>query len=265
MTNARLAGVVGAWIRMNFSQQTRYRTSFVLAVIGKVLRAALLVTFFQVLFMRVPAIGTWDRNSTLVLIAVFMTFESLISVTFHRNLAYYLPDHLRKGTFDLLLTQPLPPLFHVGFRVVDLMDAVSFVPVVGLWWFIIARGMLQPNMEMLLQFAVASAAAVVLMFSLSTIVAAISFWTIVQTGLGRFYEQLYRVGRYPIDALGTVQGIWLTYVVPLAVVGTVPAKALSGVLTWHSLGLSWCAVAVVAVIARAIWRQGLRRYESASS
>lgn len=265
MIHPRLGSITAVWIRMNFSQQTRYRTSFVLAVIGKVLRAATLVAFFLILFDRVPTIGTWNRNNTLVLIAVFMTFESLVMTTFHRNLAYYLPDQLRKGTFDLLLVQPLPPLFHVGFRIVDLMDAVSFIPIIGLWSFIVLNGMIHPTALMVLQFFVSCVLAVTLMFSLSTIIASLSFWTIVQTGLGRFYEQLYRIGRYPVDALGTVQGFFFTYVVPLAVVGTVPARALTGLLEWKMLGYSCIAVVVISVFARFLWKKGLRQYSSVGS
>ncbi len=265
MIRSRFARIAAAWIRTSFSQQTRYRMSFFLAVFGKVLRAAILVAFFQILFNRVPTIGTWDRNATLVLIASFMTFESLAMITFHRNLAYYLPDHLRKGSFDLLLVQPLPPLLNVGFRVVDLMDAVSFVPVVGLWWYIVANGMVDVSATAVVQFAASCAIAVALMFSLSTIVASLSFWTIVQTGLGRFYEQLYRIGRYPVDALGTVQGVLFTYVVPLAFVGTIPASALKGLMDWPTLVLAGSSVAVIALAARLLWRKGLRRYASASS
>lgn len=265
MRLSRIITLGSLFFRLSLMQQLAYRKSFILAIISKMLRMAIVIIFFKAIFLHVDRIGTWNQDSVLTLIATYLTFESLIIITFHRNLAYYLPDHLRKGTFDGFVTKPIPVLPHVGFRIVDTMDLVSSIPVVGLWVYLITHGLVQPSLGDLVMFTYAAVLAVVFTFSLSTIVAAISFYSLVPTGLGRIYEYLFRTGRYPADSLGAPQGQLLTYVIPFAVVGSVPAQALNGLLTPATIiGVS-VSVVIFALIASWTWRRGLRRYSSASS
>lgn len=257
--------IAASFISMSFMDQMSHRKSFLFAMASKMLRSAILLIFFQAIYLKVDHIGTWSYNDVLVLLAVFLTFESLVSITFHRNLAYYFPDYLRKGTFDGHLVKPIPLLPHVAFRVIDLMDAFSTLPVIVLWIYILSKGIIHPTPVDVALFFAACLIGLALLFSVSTIIAAISFWSLIPTGLGRLYEQLYRTGRYPTDSLGPMPGLLLTYIVPFATIGTIPASALRGVL--HPLTIIPAAMVVLlfVVLARFLWKRGLARYSSASS
>lgn len=265
MTFRRFTSVLRLFFRLSLLNQLMYRKSFVLAVVTKMLRMVVLLIFFEAIFLHVERIGTWNRDAVLTLIAVYLTFESLIIITFHRNLAYYLPDLLRKGTFDGILVQPMPVLPHVSFRIVDTMDLFSTLPIVALWLYILRQGFLHPSVGDILLFLLASLLAIIFTFSLSTIIAALSFWSLVPTGFGRIYENFLRMARYPTDVLGTTQGFLLTYIVPFAIVGTIPASALRSALSPAVLVWSSVSIVVIALLARALWKRGLERYSSASS
>ncbi|MBI4089875.1 MAG: ABC-2 family transporter protein [Candidatus Kerfeldbacteria bacterium] len=229
------------------------------------LRVVIVLIFFQAVFLHVNQIGSWHRDDILVLLAVYFTIESLIIITFHRNLAYYFPSYVRKGSFDHYLTKPIPVLPHVAFRVVDLMDTISTLPVGVLWAYLLATGTVHLTVASSTLFVLSGLLAIVFTFGLSTIVAAISFWSISQTGLGRLYEQLFRTGRYPTDALGSSQGFLFTYILPFITVGTLPASALNHLIEPTTLAGVALSVLVFALLARMLWRRGLRRYSSASS
>ncbi|MBI4426445.1 MAG: ABC-2 family transporter protein [Candidatus Kerfeldbacteria bacterium] len=261
----RIAKLTSLFFRLSFMQQLAYRKSFWLAIISKVLRMAIVLIFFEAVFLHVDRLGSWDRPAVLTLIATYLTFESLIIITFHRNLAYYLPDHLRKGTFDGFVTKPVPVLPHVGFRIIDTMDLISSTPILALWVYLISQGIVRPSLTDVAVFAYAVVLGLAFTFSLSTIVASISFHSLVSTGLGRIYEYLFLTGRYPTDSLGTQQSQLLTYVIPFAVVGSVPAQALNGLLTPNVLLGVTVPVVVFAWLAKVAWQRGLKAYSSASS
>jgi ABC-2 type transport system permease protein len=68
------------------------------------------------------------------------------------------------------------------------------------------------------------------------------------------------VGIYP-----TWLSTGLTFLVPVAFAVTVPAEALTGRLTWQTLlGAAALAVALL-LLARWVFRQGLRHYGGASA
>lgn len=250
---------------MSSMDQLIHRKSFVIAVVTKILRAALIVVFFESVFLQVKTVGAWDERSMLVLIACFMTIESFIVVTFHRNLSYYVPDYLRKGTFDYYLVRPLRLLPQVAFRVVDLMDLISFIPVAGLWWYILSQGILHPGFLEVSLFAVSMITCLVFLFSVSTIIASVSFWSIIPSGVGRMFEAFYRTARYPTDALQAPQEFLFTFLLPFALAGALPARALLGRLPAMTLVWSVLAVVVAAIISQMLWKAGLKRYSSASS
>ena len=53
--------------------------------------------------------------------------------------------------------------------------------------------------------------------------------------------------------------------VPVGFAVTVPAQALAGQLGWPTLAGAAALAAALAVLTRACWRLGLRRYSGASS
>lgn len=265
MNLRRILRLARSFVKVNAIDQLAHPKSFWFAILSKILRVVIVLIFFQAIFLQVDHIGSWRRNDVLVLLATYFTFESLIIITFHRNLAYYLPSYLRKGSFDHYLTKPIPVLPHVAFRIVDLMDTVSTLPVIALWLYLFSNGIVQPTLASFTLFVLSCLLAIAFTFSLSTVVAAISFWSITQTGFGRLYEQLFRTGRYPTDAFGTYPTFVFTYLLPFVTVGTLPASALNGLLEPTTLVGVSVSVALFALLARMLWRAGLKRYSSASS
>lgn len=197
---------------------------------------------------------------------MYLTLESIVLITFHRNLAYYLPDHLRKGTFDYFLVTPLPTLPHVAFRIIDCMDIISTVPIVcALWIFVFANHILVVTFAGIIWFSISVVLALTFLWCMNLLIAGISFWTIIPTGLGRLYEQLFRTSRYPLDSLGAVQGFIFTFIVPFALIGTIPARIMTGVPIEKTVLVMIPIVIVFMLTALSVWNSGVRHYSSASS
>lgn len=245
-------------------QQMAYRPSFLFAIVGKTLRVGVLLIFFKVLYLYTPFLGTYSSDAILVLIATYLTLEFLVAISFHRNLAYYLPAALRQGTFDLLLTKPINTLFHTSFRVIDFMDMISFFPVLVLW--VVALGRAETitlgGIVLLVLFILLG---YVFAFSFLLLLASSAFWTITATGVGRMYENILRLARYPSSVFQGGFRLLFFYIIPISAMTNIPAEALLGRAAAGAVLYFAVYTIVVFFAAVAFWKFAIRHYSSASS
>lgn len=242
-----------------------YRPSFFLAVLGKTTRMLIYILMFQVIYFNTPLLAGWKYEEIFLLIVTFLTIETLVITTFHRNLAYYLPDLLKKGDFDFLLTKPLNPLFYSSFRIIDLMDLTSSLLVIYLWYYYFTHYAAAISVWQALLFIILMICSLIFIFSLLVIVASTAFWTINATGLGRFFEEIIRIGRFPTDIFRGIFSFLFLYVFPVGIVATVPAKAFLGLNSWYYFVYVLLFTGLLFWLGKKIWTHALKHYSSASS
>lgn len=243
--------------------QMAYRPSFVLAIIGKIGRMFLTFAVYQAIFLHTQAIHEWAVDDVLLLAVIYFTVEYLVVITFFRNLLYYLPDMIRKGTFDFLLVKPVSTIFITSFRVIDLFDFFASLPVVALWIYIFQRLSLTRQDGVVILFFLF--VAVVFVFALCLLFASFAFRIILGNGLGRLLEQILRVARFPTNIYPAPFTFFLSFLLPMAVVATLPVQIIRFEIGAVPVLGTLLAVGGVCLLSIAIWRYNLKAYTSASS
>lgn len=246
--------------KMNFIHQTAYRPSFIFAVLGKILRIVLFVAFADAIFRNVPEIAGWTRERIPFLILTLFVMEFLIGIGFHRNLLFFLYDWLDKGEYDFILVRPVSPLFLTSFRVIDFFDVIPLfgTAVMMVWYIVLAH----TPLLVVFGYVVLLAAAYFVLFAFALVLSAINFRTLIPTGIGRLYESIGRLNRFPLDVLPKSWRVALFYVVPVAVAGNIPAKFLIGTWSWWQLLYIVAFAAVIFGVAVKLWYRALRHYSS---
>jgi ABC-2 type transport system permease protein len=79
------------------------------------------------------------------------------------------------------------------------------------------------------------------------------------------FDAVFQMARYPVGLYPGWLRLVLTWVVPVGIMTTVPAQALTGELPAGTLMGSLALALVLLAGASALFRGGLRRYASASS
>jgi len=254
-----------AFTKYGFLAQLEFRASFWFAILGKTIRLVVQILFLVAIFHNVPRLGNWSFEGMLLVVATFNLLTSLGTITFHRNLVFWLPNTLRDGTFDFRLTKPISPLFHSAFRVIDSMDLLSAIPVMIVWFYALAQAQVNLLSGAGLLYLGLLVAAYLFYFSLFLIGGTMSFWTITGYGMGRFLEGFLKLAIFPPEVLGSPLGIIIKIILPIAILAVVPTQALLGLVTpatvamFMTLALAWVALAYI------FWRFGLSRYSSASA
>ena len=259
--------VYGTLLRAGIAGQTAYRTSFALELAG----AGLLVGLD---FVEVLAIFTQ------VLLVEGFSFAEVVLVFALASISFAVADlllgqtdaviqHVRSGTFDVVLLRPLPTLGQLAAA--DLQPRRLGRVAVSVIVLVLALRELEldwsPARVALL--VVAPLAGTAIFGSLFVCAGALSFWLVEGTEVGSalIYGSAY-LSQWPIGVLGPVVGRFFTFVVPAAFTGYLPAVALLGrpEPTGLPVWAGWlCPVAAAAAVAVAglCWRAAVRHYVGA--
>jgi ABC-2 type transport system permease protein len=262
---ARYARLSLLLFKFALMRQMAYRTHFFLMITGKVVRMALLLFFFQAVFLQVDRLGAWSFDQVLLLFATFHLVDYVISITFQRNLGFRLPERIRSGELDARMLLPVNLLFLASLEELDLMDFFSALPAVAFLVYVLDRLGFAFTWGQAAAYLALVANAVVFLFSVVLLVSATSFWTVQSYGLSRVFDNLMKIGRYPLDIF---EGFWkvvFVYFLPLVLIAQVPSQALLATLRPGFAAFGCAVTAAFLAAALFLWRRGLANYTSASS
>jgi ABC-2 type transport system permease protein len=79
------------------------------------------------------------------------------------------------------------------------------------------------------------------------------------------YRDISSLGRFPIDLYRQPISFLMTFVIPIAAMMTLPAKALMGLFSFQGLIYSFFFTILIFWLSLKIWKKALREYSSASS
>ncbi len=79
------------------------------------------------------------------------------------------------------------------------------------------------------------------------------------------FQDLYAAERWPVSIYPGWLRVGLTFIIPVAFAVTIPANALTSRLTPLILAGTFLVTIIFIILARFIWRRGLKNYTGASA
>jgi ABC-2 type transport system permease protein len=253
------------FVKIGLMRQMAYRPHFFMMVVGKVIRIGLLFFFFQAVFLKVDQIGQWTFDQVLLLFATFHLVDFVMSITFQRNLSFHLPRLIQTGELDSRMILPTSLLFFTSFENVDLMDFFSFLPSLGLLGYVFYRIGFHFSWYQVTAYVALLINALVLVFAMVLMISTVSFWTIQSYGMARIFDNLLKIGRYPLDIFGGFWKIVFVYFLPLIFVAQIPTQALLQTLSLKFIFFAFGVTSVFLILSLSFWKKGLKNYLSAST
>lgn len=167
-----------AWriIRMRISAQAHYRRSFMMQLFGNTILTIMEIVAIVILFQRFPSLGGWSLNEVLLLFAMSeITFNIADSI---QNGLDLVPDQVRTGEFDRLLTRPLSVYLQAMLLDISLRHVGKTILAVGLFtyaWTRVDPVITAPTLVIIASALICGTVLFIAIFSLGAIV---SFWTV---------------------------------------------------------------------------------------
>ena len=261
----RYSKLFGLFVRIGLMRQMAYRPHFFMMIAGKIIRIGLLFFFFQAIFFRVDRIGNWTFDQVLLLFATFHIVDFIMSITFQRNLSFHLPRLIQTGELDSRMILPTNLLFFTSFEDIDLMDFFSFLPSLGFLGYVFYRIGFNFSWYQATAYVALLINALLLLFAIVLLISTISFWTTQSYGIARIFDNLLKIGRYPLDIFEGFFKIVFVYFLPLILVAQIPAQALLQTLSLKFIFFAFGITSIFLILSLNFWKVGLRNYWSASS
>lgn len=262
----RMLRLIPRFIKVSFIEEAAYRSNFLIALFSSILNLATGVLGIYVLFGQITAINGWNLTSTLALLGVYLIVTALRGLFIGPGLEALagMDGEIWSGKFDFVILRPLNIQALVSLRKWRLYALFDLL--LGLGVFITAVIRLGGGLtaDRIVAFIIALISGVTILYAILLIFSALVFWSpgVLFTWI---FDGLFQMARYPMGMYPGWLKMVLTWVVPVGLITTVPAEALTGALDPWMVAASLALAAGLMVIGSALFQKGLRRYSSASS
>ena len=231
----RYLNLFSVFFRTSIQTDMEYRADFFTRIIASLLGMATTLGGLTVVFQYTSNIRGWNLSQVIVLVAVYYLMDGLIEMFIAPNMRQIM-EQVRQGTLDFVLLKPVSSQFLATLRQVNIWRVVNVLVGLGLsvysfWLFLVT----------------------------------LTFWVTRIDNLEQVVWQAFEAGRYPIEIYPSWLRGGLTYVIPVAFIITVPARALSGSATTAQILIAILVAALMFTLSSLFWRFGLKHYTGASS
>lgn len=247
----------------SFARELEFRANFFAKILQNLMWLFFFLMILLVIYRNTDQVAGWTRGDAFILAATVFMMNSISSALFMS--LNEIPEHVRKGTLDFVITKPIDTQFWVSTRKFNFDQIGTFLAGLSMVVLGVLDGGLHPGaMQWLAYFALVIVATIVF-YSLLLSLMTTGIWLVRVDNLWILGELVMQVSRYPIGIFP--RGIqWaLTYVFPLAFIATIPARQLVVGFDAQMLGLGLIWAFAFFLFARTFWRFALRHYTSASS
>jgi ABC-2 type transport system permease protein len=262
----RYLRLITTFISISVQPLLAYRANFWLSLFHSLLNLVTGWLALTIVFEQMEALNGWDYPSALAVLGVYL----IASASFHLVIAPGLEDlagmdgEIWTGKLDFVLLRPINTQFYVSLRkwgIFSLFDVLLGLVVTGIAITQLAQGLAWQH---LLTFIFMLGIGLLTLYAIFLFFSSLVFWSPGFRFTWIFYG-LMEVARFPITVYPTAVRFLLTWIIPLGLVTTIPAQALTGQLTLPFAVFSIAFAGVAFLAASTLFRVALRRYASASS
>jgi len=215
-------------IKTAMARAVTYRLNFLLSLIITIGYNALFPLVSVLIYRAGASFPGWNFYEVLLMQSIFILSQGIASIMFS-NVLWTTLQHIREGSFEIVLLKPMNPLV---FLVSTNFDAESIGLIIG-GGVLLAFSVTQTEIVSIAAipaFLLLFAAGFAVMAGINLIMAATSFKWVGNSRIPEIFDSILAFGKYPVNIFPkTVKGI-ATFLIPVGMIGFYPASALLGKL-----------------------------------
>jgi ABC-2 type transport system permease protein len=252
------------YLRVGIQNEMQYRANFFIQLLQSLISLATGLIGLWLVFSHTNELNGWSQPELLVVMGIFVLMGGVINAFIQPNMTRLL-DEIQQGTLDYALTKPADAQGLISireFRFWSLTDVIVGIIVLcyGIYHYQGNVGVGQS-----LEFVLAMLLGSILIYCFWLMITSSAFWIIRVDEIVNLFQGVYAAGRWPVSIYPQWLRVGLTFIIPVAFAVTIPAEALTSRLTPLILLGTFALTIFFAVLARVIWRRGLKNYSGASA
>jgi ABC-2 type transport system permease protein len=241
-----------------------FRGHFFLLMFSNAAWTILSIAFAGFLFTNVRTVAGWDLNSMIVLTGTFSLVLGILDGLFQTNMSK-LSEQVNRGELDYVLIKPIDSQFYVSTRYVNLNEIPTVLIAAVTVCTGIARLGIVPSIADIAVYILLVVCAITTFYGVWFASVTLALWSGRINNIAYLIMPITDMGRMPSDIYRGIFRVFFTFVMPVALISTVPARALLGTFEPSMLLYAACASVSTVLFSRWFWRFSLSRYTSASS
>lgn len=232
-----------------------------LFLFGKILRFGFFIAFLYFLVTGADDIAGYNVQQTIFFFLTFNVIDVFAQFLFRE--VYRFRPLLISGDFDLVLLKPFNSLFRVLLGGADIIDLITIPPIIAA--VILVGKTLGPTQVEVFYYLLLIINGLIIAAAFHIAVIAMGIITLEIDHTIMIYRDITNLGRFPIDIYKPpLKGI-ITYLIPVGIMITLPAKAFMGLVSVRGIFWSFVLGVFVLFLSVKFWNIALRKYTSASS
>jgi ABC-2 type transport system permease protein len=251
----------GIMAKNSFLNWSANRNVFLVFLFGKIIRYVAYFGFLYFLVKGTNGFLGYSQNQILFFTATYV-FIDTVSQFFFRNVYSFRPM-IVSGDFDLVLVKPLNALFRVLMGGPDPIDLITIPPIIFMVAWI--GSLLHPTVFQILSYVLLLLNGLIIAAAFHIFVLGFGIITLEVDHTIEIYRDLTSMGRFPIDIYKQPFQWILTFIIPIGVMVTFPAKAFEGFIGPLGIFMSLIFGIILILISLKFWNFALTKYTSASS
>jgi ABC-2 type transport system permease protein len=253
-----------SYLRIGIANEMQYRVNFFIQLLQSFIALATGLIGLWLVFSYTTTLGGWSQPELLAVMGIYMLMGGIIQSAIQPNMQRLMHE-IQDGTLDFALTKPMDGQILVSireFRFWQLTDVlIGFIVLVVA----VTQMQTQVGIWQALAFILALGLGGILIYCFWLMLTTTTFWLINIWELVDMFQGIYAAGRWPVTIYPGWLRIGLTFLVPVAFAVTTPAEALTNRLTPFTLLEAAIVTVIFIVLARFVWRLGVRSYSGASA
>jgi ABC-2 type transport system permease protein len=247
--------------RNSFSIVLGHRTALSIFLFGKILRFIFFMTFLTFLIIGAKNLAGYNANQVIFFFLTFSLVDTMSQFLFRE--AHRFRSKVINGDFDLTLVKPLNALFVSVMGGADIIDFITIPPLLLL---VIHYGsLLDPSFISTIFYLVLVLNGILIAGAFYIAVLSLGIITLEIDHTVMIFRDLESLGRFPVDIYKQPLQNILTYLLPIGVMVTIPAKALMGLVSPGGVVGSFMIGLLALYVSLKFWNLALKKYTSASS
>jgi ABC-2 type transport system permease protein len=260
----RYLRLIKAIARYQLTRELEFPSNFVVATSIHLFFILVNLAFFSLIWFRVGGFGGLTPYQMLFFIGTYHLADSIYVIfTFFGIME--IPDLVRKGDMDFILTKPVPSQFMTTFRRFSWFGLTDMALGLTMIIYAVVKIPLHFSWYNLLFFVVMVVTGAAISYAMSCLVMTLSFMLIAVDAVWATFFEIAEFERYPMSVYPPPWRTVFSVTLPMIMVANFPAFFGLGKLSPWQLVWFFLAGALLIYGSHRFWEFGLKRYQSASS
>lgn len=258
--------LIGQFVRASAQEETAYRLNFWVSLMQTLVELGAGVTAVYILFSQVGDVQGWTFAGTLAVLGVYLTAQALRNLFIGPSLESLagMDGDVWTGRLDYTLLKPVNVQFLASIRKWRLFSLFDLLLGLGVMIAALVQMGAGISADRVVMFGAALLAGTVILYAILLAFSSFVFWSpaVLFTWI---FDAVMQMARYPVGLYPGWVRIVLTWIIPVGLITTVPAQAVTGMLSWGTLAVVAGVAGAMAVGASVLFGAAVKRYASASS